>query len=64
MEFLNEPRLADSGFADDRHQLALALPRPLPAPHQHGDFLVAAHKRRQVTLPGTAPAAARPNDPE
>jgi hypothetical protein len=33
MEFLNEPRLADSRFADDQHQLALALPRPLPAPH-------------------------------
>ena len=64
MEFLNEPRFADSRLADDQHQLALALPRPLPAPHQHGDFLVAANKRRQVTLPHTAPAAARPNDPE
>jgi len=28
-------------FADDQYQLALALPRPLPAWHQHGDFLIA-----------------------
>ena len=64
MEFLDEPRLADPRFADYQHQLAVALPRPLPAPHQYGDFLIAAHKRRQMTLPGTAPAAARPNEPE
>jgi hypothetical protein len=25
-----------------------ALPRPLPAPHQHGHFLVAADERREL----------------
>jgi hypothetical protein len=41
MEFLNEPRLADPRLADDQHQLPVALPRPLPAPHQHGDLFLA-----------------------
>src|SRR6516164_9390385 len=58
MEFLNEPRLADPRLADDEHQLAVALPRSLPAPHQHGDFLVATHQRRQMALPCAASAAA------
>jgi hypothetical protein len=35
MEFFNEPRLADPRFADDQHQLAVALPRAIPASHQH-----------------------------
>ena len=52
------------GLADDQHQLAVALPRPLPAPHQHGDFLVATDERREMALPGAASAAARPDDPE
>src|SRR6516165_725210 len=64
MKFRNQTRFTQSRFADDQHQLTLALPSPLPAPHQHGDFLVAAHKRRQMTLPSTAAAAARPNQPE
>jgi hypothetical protein len=51
LEFLNEPRLADPRLADDQHQLAVALPGPLPAPHQHGDFLIATHQRREMTLP-------------
>src|SRR6516164_8543652 len=51
MEFLNEPRLADPRLADDQHQLAVALPRALPAPRQHGDFLIATHQRREMTLP-------------
>src|SRR5215813_4182021 len=64
MEFFNEARLADPRLADDQHQLALALPRPLPAPHQHGDFLIATHKRGQMTLPSAAPATACPHEPE
>src|SRR6516165_9945656 len=64
MEFLNEPRLADSRLADDEQQLAAALPRPLPAPHQHGDFLVATHQRRETALPCATTAAARPHEAE
>ena len=45
-------------------QLALALTRPLPAPHQRGDFLVPAHKRGEIALPGTPAAATRANEPE
>jgi hypothetical protein len=64
MEFLYEPRFADPRLADDEHQLAVALPRPLPAPHQYGDFLIATHQRREMALPCAPPAAARPNEPE
>src|SRR5262249_25202234 len=63
MEFLYEPRLAQSRLADDQHQLAVALPRPLPAPPQHGDFLITTRQRRETALPGAASAAARPHDP-
>jgi len=38
-------------------------PRPLPASHQHREFVVATHKGREAALPGAAPAAARPNNP-
>ena len=52
MEFLNEARLTNPWLAYGQHQLAVPLPRPLPAPHQHGDFLVATHKGREPALPG------------
>ena len=64
MKFLDQAGFTQSRLADDQHQLALALPRPLPAPHQHGDFLVATDERREMALPGTASAAARPHEPE
>ena len=32
VELLDEPRLADAGLADDKGELALALPRAFPAP--------------------------------
>ena len=64
MKFLDQARLAESRLADDQHQLAVALPRPLPAPHQHGDFLVATDERREMALPRAASAAARPHEPE
>src|SRR6476660_5418453 len=64
MEFLNEPRLADPRLADDQHQLAIAPPRPLPAPHQHRDLFLATHQRREMALSGAAPATARPHEPE
>ena len=39
--------------------MAVALPRPIPAPHQHRHFLVAADQRRELALSGAAAAAAR-----
>jgi hypothetical protein len=44
--------------------LSIALPRPFPAPVQRGDFLVAAHERREMALSCAPSAAARPNEPE
>jgi hypothetical protein len=41
MKFLNQTRFAQAGLADNHDQLAVALPRPLPASHQHRYFLVA-----------------------
>src|SRR5215467_4753525 len=64
MKFFDQARFTQAWLADDQHQLALALPRTLPAPHQYGDFLIATHKRGQMTLPGAAPAAARTDKPE
>ena len=64
MKFLDQARFAQARLADDQHQLALALTRPLPAPHQHGDFLVAADERGEIALPGTAAAATGANKPE
>ena len=64
VKFLDQARFAQAGLADDQHQLPVALPRPLPAPHQHGDFLVAADERREMALPRAASAAARPHEPE
>jgi hypothetical protein len=61
MEFLDQARLAQ---ARDQRQLALAPTRALPVAQQHGDFLVAAHKRREIAPPGTAPAATGANEPE
>ena len=64
MKFLDQARFTQARLADDQHQLAVTLPRPLPAPHQHGDFLVAADERREMALPGAASAAAGTNEPE
>src|SRR6516225_2472107 len=64
MKFLNQTRFSQSRLADDQHQLTLALPSPLPPSHQRDDFFVAAHKRREMTLPGPASPAARPHEPE
>ena len=52
------------GLADDQHQLPIALPRPLPRPLQRGDFLVAAHERREMTLSRAPSATTRSNEPE
>jgi hypothetical protein len=44
--------------------LPVALTRSFPAPYQHRGFVVAADERRQIALPGTAAAAARPHQLE
>ena len=64
MKFFNQAGFTQSRLAHDQHQLALALPCPLPAAHQHGDFLLATDERREMALPGAAAAAARPHQSE
>ena len=63
VKFLDQARLAQPWFADDQHQLPIALARTLPAPHEHGDFLFAPHQRREVALTRPTPATARANNP-
>ena len=41
MKFFNQARFTQSRLADNQHELPVTLPRPLPAPHQQGDFFVA-----------------------
>jgi hypothetical protein len=64
MKFLDQTRFTEPRLANDQHKLAVALTRPLPAPHQHRYFLVAAHQRREITRAGTASAAACPHQPK
>src|SRR5262249_8683058 len=60
MEFLDQSRLTQTRLADDHHQLAVALLRPLPATHQHRDFFLTANERREMALACPASAPARP----
>ena len=46
-KLLHEARLADAGFADDEHELARASARPLPAPAQQVELLLAPDERGQ-----------------
>ena len=64
MKLLDQARLAESWFANNRYQLPVALPRALPASHQHGKFFFTAYKRCEMALPGSAPTAARAHDTE
>ena len=64
MKFFDQARLTQARLAHDQYQVALALPRPLPAPHQHCDFLIAPDKRREMALARAASASARPYKPE
>jgi hypothetical protein len=43
--------------------LAVALPRPLPAPHQHAEFFFATYEGGEVALSGAAATAACPHNP-
>jgi hypothetical protein len=64
MKFVNQARLSQTGLAGDHHQLTVALPRPIPAPHQQGDFFVATDKRREMALPRATACTACPDEPE
>ena len=64
MKFFDQARFTQAWLTDDQRQLALALPRPLPAPHQHHHFLLAADERRKLTHGGAASGAACPDEPE
>ena len=48
-ELPDQPRLADAGLADHRHELAVALARSLQRLAQHLDFRVATHEAREPT---------------
>ena len=63
MEFLDQAGFSQSRLAHDDHQLTVALPRSLPAPHQHRDLFLATYQRREMALPCAASGAACPNDP-
>ena len=60
-KLLHETRLADAWFADDERELARAIARPLPAPAQESEFLLASDERGQRPR-ASAPPAARPHD--
>ena len=64
MKFFDQARLTQAWLAHDQYQLAIALPRPLPAPHQHGDFFFTTDERREMALACAASATARPYKPE
>ena len=61
MKFLNEAAFPETGLAYDQHQLPIALPRPLPPPHQHGDFFFAADERSEIALSRAASATTGSN---
>ncbi len=44
--------------------MAVALPRPPPAAHQHGHLVVPADERGELARAGAAAAAARANEPK
>ncbi len=50
VKFLNQARLAEPRLAHDQHQLPVALPRPLPAAHQHRDLFIAPDQGRRHAL--------------
>src|SRR5262249_55289513 len=64
MKFPDKARFSHARLADYQNQLPVALACSFPAPHQRGDFLVAADKRREMALARTATATARPYEPE
>ena len=62
VELLDEPRLAETRFANDLDELALARSGALPTPRKQAQFLFAADERRQGSRAASPPAAARADD--
>ena len=60
-KLLHEARLADAGFADNERELARAIARPLPAPAQEVELLLAPDERGERAR-ASAPPAARAHD--
>ena len=56
MEFLNEAAFPETGFADDEHQLPIALPGAAPAPHQRANFFVTPNQWCEMSLTSAASA--------
>jgi class 3 adenylate cyclase/predicted ATPase len=61
-ELHDQPRLANARLADDEGQLAFALERPLPAPPEMIELLLAPDERGRRPR-AAAPPAARAHDP-
>ena len=64
MKFFDQARLAQSGLPDDEHELAVALPRPFPAPRQDRYLFFTADQWREMPLSRAASCTARPHYPE
>ena len=58
-KLLDEPRLAEARLADDLDELAFAAARPLEAPHQERQVVLAADERRERARPAASSGAAR-----
>jgi hypothetical protein len=64
LKLLNEPRLAETRFANDLDELTLAGLRALPAAGQKAEFLLTADERRYRPRAAPPPAAAPADDPK
>src|SRR5262245_42511050 len=63
MKFFDQARFTQSRLAHNHHQLTVALPRSLPAPHQDRNLFLATLQWREMTLPRTTSTPARPYKP-
>ena len=64
MKLLDEPRLAETRFANDLDELALARSRALPATGQKVELLTTADEWRQGSRASSPPTAARADNAE
>ena len=62
VKFLDQAGFTQPWLAEDQHQLPITLPRPLPASHEHGYFLVATDEWCEMALPSAASSAARADE--
>src|SRR6516225_7216795 len=62
MELLDEPGLAQAGFADDQSKLTITCPGALPAARQQAQFLLAPDEGRKGSSAAPSTTAAGAND--